>query len=139
VTAPAPPSPAAPATQASDAASAAIARDIPGIWVPEEGGCATGFGFAFTPAGRYAEGDEYSGEEGKWTISDGHLIATIELTYAAEDEVSERKVQSVSKRYDYRIKSFTPGRMELANGEADMAFVRCPEGRRLFVDGETFP
>lgn len=136
-TVPAAPSP--PAATAIDAASAAITRELPGIWAPEEGGCATGFGFAFTPAGRYAEGDEYSGEEGRWSVVGGRLVATIELKYSAEDEVSDRKVESVSKRYDYEIRNFTANRMELVNGEASMAFVRCPEGRRMFVDGETYP
>jgi hypothetical protein len=131
--------PAAAGTPAPDPESAPIARELPGIWAPEEGGCATGFGFAFTPAGRYAEGDEYAGEEGRWSVADGRLVETIDLKYSAEDEVSNRKVQKVSKRYEYRIKSFARDRMVLANGEAEMAFVRCPDGRRLFVDGETFP
>jgi len=131
--------PSSSAAPASDAASSAIARDLPGIWAPEDGGCAGGFGFAFTPAGRFAEGDEYSGEEGRWSVADGRLTVTIALKYHAEDEVSERKVSAFSNRYAYRIKSFTPGRMELANGEAELAFVRCPDGRRLFVDGEAFP
>jgi len=29
--------------------------------------------------------------------------------------------------------------MVLVNGEARMAFVKCPDGRRAFTDGETFP
>lgn len=66
-------------------------------------------------------------------------MATIELKYSAADEVSDRKVESVSKRYDYEIRNFTANRMELVNGEAAMAFVRCPDGRRMFVDGETYP
>jgi len=128
-----------PGIPSSVAASAAIMRDLPGIWAPEQGGCASGFGFTFTPAGRYAEGDEYMGEEGTWEINYGRLIAIITQAYAAEDEVSARKVSRANKRYEYRIKDFTGNRMVLANGEGEMAFVRCPDGRRVFTDGETFP
>ncbi len=118
---------------------ATIARALPGIWAPEQGGCASGFGFAFTAAGRYGEGDEYMGEEGTWEVSGDHLIETVTQTFKAEDDVGERKVSSASKRYEYRIKNFSGDRMVLVNGEAEMAFVRCPEGRHIFIDGETYP
>ncbi len=124
---------------ASDPLTAQQRRDIAGIWAPEEGGCSTGFGFAFTPAGRYAEGDEYMGEEGRWEIVGGKLIETVTKAYAAEDEVSERKVSAVSKRYEYAIGELTARRLVLVNGEASMAFVRCPDGRRMFTDGESYP
>ena len=52
-------------------------RDIVGVWAPEEGGCAMGFGFAFTSSGRYGEGDEYMGEEGRWEIAGDKLIETV--------------------------------------------------------------
>ncbi len=127
------------AVPASDPLTAQQRRDIAGIWAPEEGGCSTGFGFAFTPAGRYAEGDEYMGEEGRWEIVGGKLIETVTKAYAAEDEVSERKVSAVSKRYEYAIGELTARRLVLVNGEASMAFVRCPDGRRMFTDGESYP
>ena len=119
--------------------SLAMTRALPGIWAPEESGCASGFGLAFTDAGRYAEGDEYAGEEGNWEIAEGRLIETITLAYQAEDEVSAPRITRTSKRYEYRIKDFTGLRMVLANGEAEMAFTRCPDGRRMFSDGESYP
>jgi len=114
-------------------------RDIVGVWAPEQGGCAMGFGFAFTGSGRYGEGDEYMGEEGRWEIAGDKLIETVTTAYAAEDEVSERKLSTISKRYEYTIGELTPARMVLINGAANMAFVKCPDGRRAFTDGETFP
>ena len=113
--------------------------EIAGIWAPEEGGCASGFGFAFTPAGRYGEGDEYSGEEGNWEITDGQLIERITLSYENPEEAGNPKLTTVSKRYSYVIRELENGHMVLANGEAAMKFVKCPDGRRAFSDGETFP
>ena len=142
---------AAPSTDAAPAAPSAAPvpsidplaeqqrRDIVGIWAPEEGGCGMGFGFAFTPAGRYGEGDEYMGEEGRWEITGGKLIETVDRAYEAEDEVSARKVKTIAKRYEYELAELTAPRMVLVNGEARMAFVKCPDGRRAFTDGETFP
>ena len=130
--------PAAP-TPSTDPLADQQRRDIVGIWAPEEGGCSTGFGFAFTPTGRYGEGDEYMGEEGRWEITGGKLIETVDRAYEAEDEVSARKVKTIAKRYEYTLAELSPQRMVLVNGEARMAFVKCPDGRRAFTDGETFP
>lgn len=114
-------------------------RDIIGIWAPEPAGCATGYGIAFTPAGRFAEGDEYQGQEGRWQLAGSRLTETITLGYAAKDEVSKPRITPKRRTYELTIVSLTSRRMVLRLGGRSTGFVKCPEGRRLFMNGETFP
>lgn len=114
-------------------------RDIVGIWAAEPGGCATGFGLAFTPAGRYGEGDEYSGMEGRWQIAGLRLVETITLSYAAKDEVSKPRITYKKRINSFSIIRLTAARMVLRIDGRSIGFVKCPDGRRLFMNGETFP
>ena len=72
---------------------------IVGIWAPLENGCGGGYGVAYTANGRFSDGDENYGEEGKWSLNDDIVVRESDLEYKSVESddgmvSDERKVSA---------------------------------------------
>lgn len=110
-----------------------------GIWAPAEGGCAQGYGMSLSPNGRYAIGDEASGEEGKWRISDDRLTPRTNLEFSTVyDEESSRRTVGVDTTAVGRVTWLDRDELTMVFGQTKSRWVKCNSGQHMFEDGELF-
>lgn len=107
---------------------------LEGVWALEETGCATGYGVGYTSGGRFAEGDEFSGIEGKWSIESDYLIRKTTLQYT-DDLSGEPTVHKFQRTDRFSILKLTATQLVIEDMGRQYRYVRCHEGQRIFVDG----
>lgn len=134
--APAPAAVASPATPPA-AASTINAALLPGIWGPATERCAGGFVVAYTRTGRWAEGDEYAGTEGRWAMDGDSIVHSATLRFERDDIEQDARVAADSRTHRTRVRSLTADRLTGTGDDGrPVDLIRCPEGRTTFLDGE---
>lgn len=114
---------------------------LTGIWAPEQGGCAQGYGLAFTDDGRFADGDEFTGVEGKWDLDGDTLIRRHRKSYDTPDDgdLSQDPVATSAYGVDrLTIERLTGGALTLQDAGKRNRYVKCRAGQHLFLDGRVF-
>lgn len=129
----------APVEAPKDDNSNQMSYDLIGIWAPKEYGCTGGYGAAYTPEGRYAEGDEYSREEGTWEIAQGKLQRHVKLLIETKDEASSPKAEPTERNDEFNIVSLSSDELTILFNGNNVSYVKCAEGHAVFQDGETYP
>lgn len=109
---------------------------IVGIWAFADGGCGTGYGATYTANGRFSEGDEFSGVEGRWTIRDDILERQNILKYQTNESDGNLSAQPFANVDRFPIVKLTAHNLIIDDKSNRFAYVKCPEGRHIFVDGE---
>lgn len=113
--------------------------NIIGVWAPADSGCATGYGSGYSGGGRFSEGDEFSGVEGRWTIKSGELIREATSKYEL-DELADADghpiVTALHQINRFPIMKLTLDHLIFQDQGKRFAYVKCAEGKRIFLDGE---
>lgn len=120
-------------------ASSARQQALAGVWALADEGCATGYGAAYTPDGRFAEGDEYMGEEGRWSIEGDTIIRHVTQSFERSDETSSPVATAMDRTDRMEIAVLDGSSLTIRTAKGDFGYVKCPEGRHAFLDGSTFP
>ena len=110
-----------------------------GIWALADTGCATGYGAAYTPDGRFAEGDEYMGEEGRWSVEGDAIVRQITQSFERSDETASPVVKAMDRTDRIAIAGLDGDKLTIRTDKGAFAYIKCPEGRHAFIDGSTFP
>jgi hypothetical protein len=108
-----------------------------GIWAPQ---CAGSYGLAFTLDGRFSDGDEYSGEEGKWSLSGDEIIRRSRLEFETDfnSESEERLVKAVDTTVRLKVTFLDDDELTIVGPAGKVRLVKCPQGRTIFEDGRVF-
>ena len=132
--------PAAPSNAPSKApASLARQQALAGVWALADTGCATGYGAAYAPDGRFAEGDEYMGEEGRWSIEGDTIIRHVTQSFERSDETTSPAAKAMDRTDRFAITQLDGDTLTIHTDKGEVGYIKCPEGRHAFIDGSTFP
>ncbi len=115
------------------------ASKIVGVWAPVDGGCGTGYGAVYSASGRFSEGDEFSGVEGRWEITDATLVRDTTSKYELDetaDADAPPAVTTLRQVNRFPIVKLTADTLTFNDQGKRFSYVKCPEGRRIFLDGE---
>jgi hypothetical protein len=111
-----------------------------GIWSPAEEQCAGGFGAAYTPDGRYSQRDEYAGEEGRWRRDGNRLTLALTRSFSSSDIGAQPVIKQIDEHYSFTISAQDERHMTLTGSDGrKQGWVKCPEGRHMFLNGQSFP
>jgi len=111
------------------------AAQIIGVWALADDGCATGYGAGYSDDGRFSEGDEFSGVEGRWRVSGRTLIRETVLRYETGDDSDTPKAQPLHQIDRFPILRSTGSEFVIQDRSRKFSYVKCPEGRRILLDG----
>jgi hypothetical protein len=122
-------------TEEGEPSTPKMSANIAGVWALADSGCATGYGVGYSNDGRFSEGDEFSGTEGQWKISGQILIRETVLRYETDDDSNAPKAESVHQVDRFPISQLTDDRLTLVDGGKIFSYIKCPEGKRILLDG----